>query len=112
MRNILKYGSYRVGASSEDTVQSVNDLITMRLDERDQKFIQKVYTLDELRDLESKLVLICGSKEESRTEVDHFLNVRLTYSKLPRLCPIRPLIIYTHISIRFSKLNTFTFNTL
>ena len=79
MRNILKYGCYRVGAnyseSSKGAAQSVNQLISMRLEERDQKFLQKVYTLDELRDLESKLVLICGNKEKSRTEVDHFLNV-------------------------------------
>ena len=75
MRNILKYGCYSVGASARVAVQSVHDLISMRLEERDKKLLKKVYTLDELRDLESKLVLICGNKEESRTEVDHFLNV-------------------------------------
>ena len=75
MRNILKYGCYSVGASARVAVQSVHDLISMRLEERDKKLLKKIYTLDELRDLESKLVLICGNKEESRTEVDHFLNV-------------------------------------
>ena len=75
MRNILKYGHYRVGASAMVAVQSVHDLISMRLEERDKKLLKKVYILDELRDLESKLVLICGNKEESRMEVDHFLNV-------------------------------------
>ena len=75
MRNILKCGCYSVGTSGRVAVQSVHDLISMRLEERDKKLIKKIYTLDELRDLESKLVLICGNKEESRTEVDHFLNV-------------------------------------
>ena len=75
MRNILKYGCYRVGASGTVAVQSVHDLVSMRLEERDKKILKKAYNLDELRDLESKLVLICGNKEESRTEVDHFLNV-------------------------------------
>ena len=69
------YGCYSVGASSKAAVQSVHDLISMRLEDRDQELLQTVYTLDDLRDLESKLVLICENKEKWRTEVDHFLNV-------------------------------------
>lgn len=75
MRNILKYGEYGVGVPSSEDIQSINDLIKMKLEEKDKKLIKKIYNLDELRDLESKLVLICGNKEDSRTEVDHFLSV-------------------------------------
>ena len=77
MRNILKYGCYRIGAlSSVAKINSIHDLIKMTLEERDGvKLPKKEYFLDELRDLESKLVLICGNKTESRAEVDHYLNV-------------------------------------
>ena len=77
MRNILKYGCYRVGAtSSVAKIDSIHDLISMRLEDPEQEDVQlhkKEYTLDELRDLESKLVLICGNKAESKSEVNHFL---------------------------------------
>ena len=73
MTNILKYGTYRVGFKKN--AQTVHDLITVTLTQRYQKLIKTRYTLDELRDLESKLVLICGNKADARAEVDHYLNV-------------------------------------
>jgi len=83
MRNILKYGIYRIGAtSSVAKINSIHDLINMTLDSQraGAKVYKKEYSLDELRDLESKLVLICGNKTDSKSEVDHFLNVRLSIS--------------------------------
>ena len=47
----------------------------MKLEERDKRLPKHKYTLDELRDLESKLVLITSSNAENRKEVDLFLNV-------------------------------------
>lgn len=44
------------------------------------KLLKTSYSLDDLRDLESKLVLITGSKAENRGEVDQFLNVRYMYT--------------------------------
>ena len=73
MTNILKYGTYRVGFKRN--AQTVPDLITVMLTQRRQKLFKSKYTLDELRDLESKLVLICGNKSDTRAEVDHYLNV-------------------------------------
>ncbi len=73
MSNILKYGTYRVGFKKN--AQTVHDLISVSLSRRCQKVVKWKYSLDELRDLESKLVLICGNKAEKRAEVDHYLNV-------------------------------------
>ena len=76
MRNILKYGRYQVGVTIQSKpVHTIHDLITLKLIVRDKKLSKRSYNLDDLRDLESKLVLITGSKAESRTEVDHYLNV-------------------------------------
>ena len=78
MSNILKYGMYRVGFKKN--AQTVHDLISVTLSRRCQNVVKRKYSLDELRDLESKLVLICGNKAENRAEVDHYLNVsRETY---------------------------------
>ena len=75
MRNILKYGHYRVGSNSTQTVQSIHDMIHLNLESTGKQLPQTNFSLDDLRDLESKLVLITGSKSENRKEVDQFLNV-------------------------------------
>ena len=76
MENIQKYGSYMIGSSRPQTFQSIHQVIHLTLEERDKPLPpKKSYTLDDLRDLESKLVLITGSKAENRKEVDQFLNV-------------------------------------
>lgn len=76
MRNILKYGHYQVGICVDSKpVHSIHDLISLKLVAVDKKVPKTSYNLDDLRDLESKLVLITGSKAENRTEVDHYLNV-------------------------------------
>ena len=78
MRNILKYGRYQVGVTIQSKpVHTIHDLISLKLVGLDKKVPKTSYNLDDLRDLESKLVLITGSKAESRTEVDHYLNVRV-----------------------------------
>ena len=71
MKNILQYGYYTVEARLG--CGSIHDAVRVDLD--DKKLSKKSFTLDELRDLESKLVLITGSKAEYRKEVDHFLDV-------------------------------------
>ena len=77
MRNILMYGRYQIGMTIQSMpVHTINDIISLKLVVRDKKLSKKFYNLDDLHDLENKLVLITGSKAENRTEVDHFLNVR------------------------------------
>ena len=73
MRNILRYGRYKVGTA--DQAHTIHDLISLKLILRGKQLSKTSYNLDELRDLESKLVLITGSKAECRMEVDHYLNV-------------------------------------
>ena len=75
MKNILTYGHYRVGAKSTQTVQSIHDMIHLKLENTGKQLPQNNFSLDDLRDLEIKLVLITGSKAENRKEVDQFLNV-------------------------------------
>ena len=74
MKNILVYGHYVVKTMQSNT-QSAHDIICLKLKGGTQ-LPKKSYSMEELRDLESKLVLIAGSKAENRAEVDHFLDVR------------------------------------
>ena len=81
MRNILKYGCYEIGTSDQSKPeQSIHDLISLKLISRDKQLTKTSYNLDELRDLESKLVLITGSKAENRIEVDHYLDVSFVWN--------------------------------
>ncbi len=75
MDNILAYGRYRVGVAKRQTVHSIHGIIRLKLDDCQKQLLKTSYSLDELRDLESKLVLITGSKAENRMRVDQFLNV-------------------------------------
>ena len=75
MNNILMYGHYRVGFKSMQVVHSIHDMIHLKLENTGKQLPKNNFSLDDLRDLESKLVLITGSKAENRKEVDQFLNV-------------------------------------
>ena len=77
MDNIFEYGCYRVGIKQPVLGKSHFDLITLGLKEKDigKHLAKKSYSLEELRDLESKLVLITGSNAENRKQVELFINV-------------------------------------
>ena len=76
MRNILRYGVYQVGIASQSRLsQNIRDIIFVKLNPGDKPLTITFYNLDELRDLESKLVLITSSKAPIRMEVDHYSNV-------------------------------------
>lgn len=80
MRNILLYGRYQIGTvSSTKPAHSVHELLLLKLESASQKIEKTTYNLEELRDLESRLVLITGSKAENRIAVDHYLDVSLWY---------------------------------
>ena len=66
---------YLVDSSTSKVVESIHEIILVTLLERDKRLHKTLYTLDELRDLESKLVLITGSRAENRETVDLFLDV-------------------------------------
>ena len=75
MKNIKEYGCYTIGSQALGVHSKLSQLIRMDLEQRDKPLAQLKYSLDELRDLESKLVLITGSESEEKEQVDHFLNV-------------------------------------
>ena len=76
MDNIQKYGCYTVTGKRDVTIHSIHDVIQLTLTPpAGTKLLKKSYSLDELRDLESKLVLITGSKAENRAAVEQFLDV-------------------------------------
>ena len=77
MTNINQLGQYTIGSTRRGISTSRAEVIRLRLVEtRGDKRLPKLhYTLDELRDLESKLVLITGRDSLERKEVDQFLQV-------------------------------------
>ena len=78
MENILNCGYYTIGRQEEVAMNSIRDVIRLTLEpEIGKKLLKTSYNLDELRDLESKLVLITGSKAENRKSVEQFLDVRM-----------------------------------
>ena len=99
MRNILKFGRYQVGVTIQSKpVHTIHDLISLKLIVKDKKLSKISYNLDDLRDLESKLVLITGSKAENRTQVDHYLNVCIKR-------PVYLLSIYSHFRQKSPDIN-------
>lgn len=77
MNNIMQCGCFVVGSQESQIFKTLHDVVYVVLKAREiDKAIEKSkYTLDELRDLESKLVLITGSKEKHRAQVDTFIDV-------------------------------------
>ena len=79
MNSIFECGCYRIGIKEPVICKSHNEVITLTLKENREKsekrLAKKKYNLEELRDLESKLVLITGRNDEHRKLVDLFLDV-------------------------------------
>ena len=67
----IKHGTFRVGQRGADIFHNMSDIVKLTVDSKH----GRVYNLDGLKDLESKLVLITGSKDERRKTVDEFLDV-------------------------------------
>ena len=75
MNNIFQYGCYTIGSNKAQICHSYHEVIHLSLKEREKRLTKKNYNLEELRDLESKLVLITGSRAENRKHVDVFIDV-------------------------------------
>ena len=77
MNHILKHGTYQVGSrSSCNVLKNIHEVIKVKLRAKDKRITKLLYTFEELQDLESKLVLITGSKAQNREQVELFLDVR------------------------------------
>ena len=77
MKNIFHYGCYTVGLSEPKICYNIHEVIHLSLKKEEGHLPKKSYNLEELRDLESKLVLITGSNAENRAQVDTFIDVSL-----------------------------------
>ena len=75
LRNIMLYGCYTVRSKNTQAVDSIHYMIHLKLENVGKRLSQSNFSLNDLRDLESKLVLITGSKAENRIQVDKFFNV-------------------------------------
>ena len=74
MNNILAFGCYVIGTKKPQIFHGIDDVIHLILTEREgeKRLTKKHYSLNELRDLESKLALIVGKNAENKTEVGLF----------------------------------------
>ena len=80
MNNIFEYGCYKVGTKRPTICKHHHEVISLALKESkktEKRLSKKNYNLEDLRDLESKLVLITGRNAENRKMVDLFVNVSL-----------------------------------
>lgn len=80
MDNIFQFGCYTVGSSQWQICQQYHQVIHLNLRSKSKRKMKENYDLEELRDLESKLVLITGSKAENRARVDTFIDVCNIYT--------------------------------
>ena len=70
--NIYHYGSYTIGSTTRGVCTCQSQVIRLDLNNPAKSWLKNIYSLDDLCDLESKLVLIT-SCEDSQVEV--FLQV-------------------------------------
>ena len=75
MNNIYRYGSYTIGSCMKGVHTNQSQVIRLELTETDKSLPKKNYSLDDLSDLESKLVLITGRDSSEADEVQVFLQV-------------------------------------
>ena len=88
MNNILTYGCYHIGSRKAlINFDSIHDIIHLTLTKHDKPLTKKQYTLNELRDLESKLALIVGRNADNKTQVRVFTHT------LHNVCRIAEVLI-------------------
>ncbi len=109
MDNIFEYGCYRIGIKQPLICKSRDEVISLTLKEKKEKSEKRLakmkFNLEDLRDLESKLVLITGRNAENRKMVDLFVDVRrlhlivLAIARRPHACHISSNVHVTFIHI-------------
>ena len=75
----MECGCYRIGIKLPVICKSQNEVISLTLldlkEEKGGKRLKTQYSLEDLKDLESKLVLITGTNAEKKEIVKLFINV-------------------------------------
>ena len=78
MENIYKHGSYTIGSTRRGVYTSQSQVICLDLSNPEKSLPKTSYSLDDLCDLESKLVLIT-SREDSKVEVFQQVSVQCVH---------------------------------
>ena len=71
--DIIEYGEYIISSTEEMSLLSISDAIKLKIHRLNA--VKREYLLDDLRDLESKLVLITGKHTTEKAKTEKFLNV-------------------------------------
>ena len=74
---INEQGVYRVGCVSEDAGTSMEKLTLDTVIQLKVPSSEKKYTLDDLKDLQSKLMLIAAKASHGKEDVDRFVDVSM-----------------------------------
>ena len=74
---INEHGVYRVGCISEDVEKSIETLTLDAVIQLKLPADEKRFTLDDLKDLQSKLMLIAAKASHGKEDVDRFVDVSL-----------------------------------
>ena len=91
IQDLLESGKYYIGSKSFRIFNSVEEIIKLRVNNSSSS--KQKYTLNELQELESKIVLIRDHRSSadklSSDQIEYFLNVRKI---------IRYIVVYIHTS--------------
>ena len=73
VNDINQWGEYKIYSSEEMPLLFIGDAIKLKIHRHNA--VKQEYSLDDLHNLESKLVLISGKHAAEKVEIDKFLNV-------------------------------------
>ena len=82
--------------------QTLDDVIKLSIIDADKASMdQKEYNYQELKDLQSKLMLVAGRADEGKDQIDRFVDVCMTFWEyaLPYMCSGNSFSIYGHCGI-------------
>ena len=85
VEDINKHGAYSVCCEGKKLLQSIESAVSVKITQV--KAIKKIYSFNDLRDLESKLVLIRGRHTKGGAEIDRFLDVSVPVANETYYCP-------------------------
>ena len=73
VEDINNYGAYTISCEGEKLLQSIESAVSLKITRINAA--KKIYSFNDLRDLESKLVLIRGRSTKGGKEITRFLDV-------------------------------------
>ena len=102
LEHIKLYGKYAVSAADKRSFSrlQIQDVLQLMILSEDTHAIKRQYTLDELRDLESRLILVTSHEAKNRKDVDQFMHVRF----ILLLIGSYPFLIYYRLCIQYAAL--------